>query len=61
MEVGQAYNAGNSGVVPRRHHLHGIDIQECYKGDVIDEAVLKELIRAAVALNLAGKNKPKRR
>jgi hypothetical protein len=33
-----------------------IDIHE---GDKIDEAALKDLIRAAVALNLAGKNKPK--
>jgi hypothetical protein len=35
-----------------------IDIHE---GDRIDEAALKELIRAAVALNLKGKNKPKPR
>jgi hypothetical protein len=33
-----------------------IDIHE---GDKIDEAALKDLIRAAVVLNLAGKNKPK--
>ena len=33
-----------------------IDIHE---GDKIDEAALKDLIRAAVALNLTGKNKPK--
>jgi hypothetical protein len=33
-----------------------IDIHE---GDEIDEAALKDLIRAAVALNLAGKSKPK--
>ena len=33
-----------------------IDIQE---GDKVDEAALKALIRAAVALNLAGKNKAK--
>jgi len=33
-----------------------IDIHE---GDKIDEAALKDLIRAAVALNLKGKNKPK--
>jgi hypothetical protein len=32
-----------------------IDIHE---GDKIDEAALKDLIRAAVALNLKGKNKP---
>ncbi len=34
-----------------------IDIHE---GDTIDEAALKDLIRAAVALNLQGKSKPKR-
>jgi hypothetical protein len=33
-----------------------IDIHE---GDKINEAALKDLIRAAVALNLQGKNKPK--
>ena len=33
-----------------------IDIHE---GDKINEAALKDLIREAVALNLAGKNKPK--
>lgn len=35
-----------------------IDIHE---GDKIDEPALKELIRAAVALNLEGKSKPKPR
>src|SRR6202011_4515365 len=35
-----------------------IDIHE---GEKIDEAALKDLIRAAVALNLKGKNKPKPR
>ena len=35
-----------------------IDIHE---GDQIDEAALKALIRAAVALNLEGKSKPKRK
>ena len=35
-----------------------IDIRE---GDKVDEAALKDLIRAAVALNLKGKNKPKPR
>ena len=35
-----------------------IDIRE---GDKINEAALKNLIRAAVALNLKGKNKPKPR
>jgi len=33
-----------------------IDIHE---GDKLDEAALKDLIRAAVALNLKGKSKPK--
>ena len=33
-----------------------IDIRE---GEKIDEAALKDLIRAAVALNLEGKSKPK--
>jgi len=35
-----------------------IDIHE---GEKVDEAALKDLIRAAVALNLKGKNKPKSR
>jgi hypothetical protein len=35
-----------------------IDIHE---GDTVDEAALKDLIRAAVALNLEGKSKPKPR
>ena len=35
-----------------------IDIHE---GDKVDEAALKDLIRAAVALNLQGKSKPKLR
>src|ERR1700740_2367538 len=35
-----------------------IDIQE---GDKVDEAALKDLIRAAVTLNLEGKSKPKPR
>jgi hypothetical protein len=35
-----------------------IDIHE---GDKVDEAALKDLIRAAVAINLKGKNKPKPR
>src|SRR5206468_3344065 len=35
-----------------------IDIHE---GDKVDEAALKDLIRAAVALNLKGKSKPKLR
>ena len=33
-----------------------IDFRE---GDKVDEAALKDLIRAAVALNLSGQNKPK--
>jgi len=37
---------------------HAIDIHE---GDKVDEAALKDLIRAAVALNLKGKSKPKPR
>jgi hypothetical protein len=35
-----------------------IDIRE---GETIDEAALKDLVRAAVALNLKGKSKPKPR
>ena len=35
-----------------------IDIHE---GDTVDEAALKALIRAAVALNLKGRSKPKKR
>ena len=35
-----------------------IDIHE---GDKVDETALKDLVRAAVALNLKGKNKPKLR
>jgi hypothetical protein len=35
-----------------------IDIHE---GDKVDEAAMKDLIRAAVALNLGGKSKPKPR
>ena len=35
-----------------------IDVHE---GDKVDEAALKDLIRAAVALNLKGKSKPKPR
>jgi hypothetical protein len=30
-----------------------------HEGDKVDEAALKDLIRAAVALNLKGKSKPK--
>ena len=39
-------------------HVGLIDIHE---GDKIDEAALKDLIRAAVALNLKGKSMPKPR
>ncbi|MBV8343137.1 MAG: DUF1801 domain-containing protein, partial [Gammaproteobacteria bacterium] len=35
-----------------------VDIHE---GDELDEAALKDLVRAAVTLNLDAKNKPKRR
>ena len=45
------FNASLEGNVRR-----AIDIHE---GDKIDEAALKNLIRAAVALNLEGKSKPK--
>jgi hypothetical protein len=45
------FNASLEGNVRR-----AIDIHE---GDKINEAALKDLIRAAVALNLKGKNKPK--
>ena len=46
------FNASLEGNVRR-----AIDIHE---GEAIDEAALKDLIRAAVALNLKGKTKPKR-
>jgi hypothetical protein len=45
------FNASLEGNVRR-----AIDIHE---GDKINEAALKDLIRAAVALNLTGKSKPK--
>lgn len=47
------FNSSLDGKVRR-----AIDIQE---GDKVDEAALKGLIRAAVALNLKGKSKPKPR
>jgi len=47
------FNAGLEGNVRR-----AIDIHE---GDKVDEAALKDLIRAAVALNLKGKSKPRYR
>ncbi|HLJ93637.1 MAG TPA: DUF1801 domain-containing protein [Gemmataceae bacterium] len=34
---------------------------DLHEGDKVDEAALKDLIRAAVALNLQGKSKPKTR
>ena len=47
------FNSSLDGKVRR-----AIDVRE---GDTIDEAGLKELIRAAVALNLEGKSRPKPR
>ncbi|HKA33615.1 MAG TPA: DUF1801 domain-containing protein [Candidatus Binatia bacterium] len=47
------FNASLEGNVRR-----AIDIRE---GEEVEEAALKDLIRAAVALNLAGKSKPKPR
>ncbi len=47
------FNSSLDGNVRRAIDLH--------EGDNIDEAALKELIRAAVALNLKGKSKPKPR
>jgi len=49
----RVFNAGLEGNARR-----AIDIHE---GDKVDEAALKKLIRAAVALNLEGKSKPKPR
>ncbi len=47
------FNASLDGNVRRAIDLH--------EGDELDEAALKDLIRAAVALNLEGKSKPKSR
>jgi hypothetical protein len=47
------FNSGLDGNVRR-----AIDIHE---SDKVDEAALKDLVRAAVALNLEGKSKPKPR
>ena len=47
------FNSSLDGKVRR-----AIDIHE---GDKVDEAALKDLVRAAVALNLMGKSKPKPR
>src|SRR5216684_4116133 len=49
----QVFNSSLDGNVRR-----AIDIHE---GDTVDEAALKDLIRAAVALNLKDKSKPKPR
>jgi hypothetical protein len=45
------FNSSLDGNVRRALDIH--------QGDKVDEAALKDLIRAAVALNLKGKNKPK--
>jgi hypothetical protein len=45
------FNSSLEGNVRRAIDLH--------EDDKVDKAALKDLIRAAVALNLAGKNKPK--
>ena len=47
------FNSSLEGNVRRAIDLH--------EGDKVDEAALKDLIRAAVALNLQGKSKPKPR
>src|SRR5215510_9239591 len=47
------FNSGLEGNVRRAIDIH--------QGDKIDEAALKDLIRAAVALNLKGENKQKAR
>jgi hypothetical protein len=47
------FNSSLEGNVRRAIDLH--------EGDKVDEAALKDLIRAAVALNLKGKSKPKPR
>ena len=47
------FNSSLDGNVRRAIDLH--------EGDKINEAALKDLIRAALALNLEGKNKPKPR
>src|SRR5260370_4257554 len=52
-DPGGLFNSSLDGTVMR-----AIDIHE---GDKVDEAALKDLIRAAVALNLMGKSKPKPR
>jgi hypothetical protein len=52
-DLGVGFNSSLDGKSRR-----AIDIHE---GDKVDEAALKDLIRAAVALNLKGKSKPKPR
>ena len=47
------FNSSLDGNVRRAIDIH--------QGDKVDEAALKDLIRAAVALNLIGKSKPKPR
>ncbi len=47
------FNSSLDGNVRRAIDIH--------KGDKVDEAALKDLIRAAIALNLKGKSKPKPR
>ena len=47
------FNSSLDGNVRRAMDIH--------EGETVDEAALKDLIRAAVALNLKGKNKPKPR
>jgi len=47
------FNSSLDGNVRRAIDIH--------QGEKVDEAALKDLIRAAVALNLKGKNKPKPR
>src|SRR3974390_3467489 len=47
------FNSSLDGNVRRAIDIH--------KGDKVDEAALKDLIRAAVALNLMSKSKPKKR
>jgi hypothetical protein len=47
------FNSSLEGNARRAIDIHG--------GDKVDEAALKDLIRAAVALNLQGKSKPKPR
>ena len=47
------FNSSLEGNVRRAIDIH--------QGDKVDEAALKDLIRAAVALNLKGKSKPKPR